>query len=258
MKTQLALLAALTLSACDGTAGMNDTISIDDLAVDGKDDSLRAPKFETFTGRDGKTYFHLIAGNGQLVLKSQGYASQQGAEAGIDTVKFNGALPESYQILESKDGQFYFNLLAGNWQVIGTSELYVSQSNAERAVSTVASLIAKATDGLAASGARFQVFKGLDGQYYFHLRAANGEIVLQSQGYSRKTSAVAGISSVSSNGAVASHYQVRDAANGQAYFVLKAANGEVIGMSEMYVSRSNAQRAASAVATLLSTTPVLQ
>jgi hypothetical protein len=257
MKTQLTVIAfaaAFSLSACDGTAPVDETYAD---GVDGKDDAFRTARFETFTGRDGKSYFHLLAGNGQLVLKSQGYASSRDAEAGIDTVRFNGAQTDAYQILESKDGQFYFNLLAGNWQVIGSSELYVTQSNAKRAVDTVASLVAKATDGRAASGARFQVFQGMDGQYYFHLRAANGEIVLQSEGYTRKASAVAGTDSVRANGPTASRYQVRDAADGQAYFVLKAANGQVIGSSETFVSRSGAQAAAAAVSAMLQTTTVL-
>src|SRR5439155_5939634 len=119
-----------------------------------------------------------------------------------------------------------------------------------------AALVARATDGSAASGARFQVFQGLDGQYYFHLRAANGEIVLQSEAYTRKSSAVAGTDSVRANGNNPSRYQVRDAANGQAYFVLKASNGQIIGSSETYVSRSGAQTAAAAVAAMLQTTPV--
>jgi len=257
MKTQIALLSlGLILSACDGTAAVDESY-IDD-SVDGKEDAVRSARFETFTGRDGKSYFHLLAGNGQLVLKSQGYASAAGAQDGIETVKFNGAYTDSYQILESKDGQFYFNLLAGNWQIIGTSELYVSKSNAQRAVDTVAGLVAKASDGKAASGARFQVFKGMDGQYYFHLRAANGEIVLQSEGYTRKASAVAGTNSVTANGTSASRYKIKDAANGQAYFVLTAANGQVIGASETFVSRSGAQASANAVAAMLQTTPVQQ
>ena len=51
---------------------------------------------------------------------------------------------------------------------------------------------------------------------------------------------------------------VRDAVSGEAYFVLKAANGEIIGMSEMYVSRSGAQAAAAAVSSMLQTTAVQQ
>jgi uncharacterized protein len=262
MKTSISFLAAslalgLALSACDGTAAVDDSFG-GDQSIDGKDDSVRSARFETFTGRDGKTYFHLLAGNGQLVLKSQGYASLRGAEGGIDTVKFNGAHTDSYQLLQAKDGQWYFNLLAGNWHTIGTSELYVSKSNAQRAIDTVAGLLSGASDGKAPSGARFQVWKGMDGQYHFHLRAANGEIVLQSEGYTRKASAVNGTNSVSVNGPNRGRYEIRDAVNGQAYFVLKAGNGQIIGCSETYVTRSGAEAGADAVAAMLQTTPVQQ
>ncbi|MBS2031764.1 MAG: YegP family protein [Deltaproteobacteria bacterium] len=84
------------------------------------------------------------------------------------------------------------------------------------------------------TGARFDVFKGLDGKYYFDLRAANGEIVLQSQGYSTKTSANSGVTSVKINGINAARFEVRTAADSSTYFVLKAANGAVIGVSQMY------------------------
>lgn len=40
---------------------------------------------------------------------------------------------------------------------------------------------------------KFEIFKGSDNQWYFHLRAANGEIVLQSEGYVRKAGAQNGI-----------------------------------------------------------------
>src|SRR5262249_37183377 len=186
--------------------------------------------------------FHLVAGNGEKVLASQGYASLRNAQDGIATVRFNGEHTESYQLLQAKDGQWYFNLLAGNYQVIGTSELYSTKSNAQRAVSTVAGIVAAANQAACKTGARFEVFHGLDGQYYFHLRAGNGEIVLQSEGYTRRTSAVSGTSSVSANGVYATRYQIKDAANGQAYFVLVATNGQVIGVGETYASRSNAER----------------
>ena len=55
------------------------------------------------------------------------------------------------------------------------------------------------------------------------------------------------------NGAIAARFQVRAAADGQSYFVLKAANGAVIGRSEMYESASNAQAGITAVTALLAT-----
>lgn len=46
---------------------------------------------------------------------------------------------------------------------------------------------------------KFEIIKGRDGQYYFHLKAANGEIIAQSQGYVRKSDAKNGIDSVKAN-----------------------------------------------------------
>jgi len=86
----------------------------------------------------------------------------------------------------------------------------------------------------------FEVFKGANKSWYFHFSAANHEITLQSQGYSSRTAALGGVLSVQNNAGLASRYELRDAKNGEAYYVLKAANGQIIGMSEMYYSRSNA------------------
>jgi uncharacterized protein YegP (UPF0339 family) len=46
-------------------------------------------------------------------------------------------------------------------------------------------------------------------------------------------------------------YEVRAAADGNSYFVLKAANGAVIGRSEMYVSKSGAETGILAVQRLV-------
>jgi len=43
---------------------------------------------------------------------------------------------------------------------------------------------------------RWEIFKGKNGQYYFRLKAANGEIVAQSEGYKQKQSAVNTIYSI--------------------------------------------------------------
>ena len=42
----------------------------------------------------------------------------------------------------------------------------------------------------------FEIFVGTDGQFYFHLKAENGEIVISSQGYTTKQSAENGISAI--------------------------------------------------------------
>src|SRR5438552_552638 len=88
---------------------------------------------------------------------------------------------------------------------------------------------------------KFELFQGLDGKFYFHLRAKNGEIVLQSQAYASKSSAQKGVSSVELNGQKAANFQVRPAADGQYYFVLRANNSKVVGLGQTYASKSDAQ-----------------
>ena len=46
---------------------------------------------------------------------------------------------------------------------------------------------------------KFKLFKGRDEQFYFHLTAANGQIICQSEGYTSKEGARNGIESVRTN-----------------------------------------------------------
>ena len=43
---------------------------------------------------------------------------------------------------------------------------------------------------------RFEIIKGRDGQYYFHFKAPNGQIVAQSEGYTSKQNCQYGIDCV--------------------------------------------------------------
>lgn len=43
---------------------------------------------------------------------------------------------------------------------------------------------------------KWQIFKGKDDQYYFRLKAANGEIICSSEGYTTKQSCEKGIEAV--------------------------------------------------------------
>lgn len=84
--------------------------------------------------------------------------------------------------------------------------------------------------------AKFQLKQGGGGQFMFNLKAANGEVILTSELYKEKQSALAGIESVKANGPIEARYERKTASNGQAYFALKASNGQMIGKSEMYSS----------------------
>lgn len=94
---------------------------------------------------------------------------------------------------------------------------------------------------------KFQLFKGINGQYYFRLKAPNGEIIGHSEGYTTKQSAENGISSVRANAPYDSRYTIFQGSNDQYYFNLKAGNGEIILRSEGYVSKQGAENGKEAV-----------
>jgi uncharacterized protein YegP (UPF0339 family) len=83
---------------------------------------------------------------------------------------------------------------------------------------------------------KFQIFRGANNEYYFRLRARNGEIILASEGYTSKQGCLDGIASVKHNAPFRERYNLLTAFSGDYYFVLKAANGQAIGMSEMYTT----------------------
>jgi uncharacterized protein len=86
--------------------------------------------------------------------------------------------------------------------------------------------------------ARFEIKKAKDGQFYFHLKAGNGEIILSSEMYQAKAGALNGIESVKKNAPSAERYVKLVSQNKKPYFTLKAANQQVIGNSEMYESEA--------------------
>ena len=94
----------------------------------------------------------------------------------------------------------------------------------------------------------FEIFQSeKTSKYHFRLKAGNGEIILQSEAYNAKADAENGVQSVITNAANDSSFERKTAKNGQDYFVLKAANGQVIGKSEFYKSRAGAENGIASV-----------
>ena len=83
---------------------------------------------------------------------------------------------------------------------------------------------------------KYELTKTSNGQFRFALKAANGEVILNSETYVQKASALNGIESVQTNSPDEERYERNAGADGRQYFTLKSRNGEVIGTSEMYSS----------------------
>ena len=84
--------------------------------------------------------------------------------------------------------------------------------------------------------AKFEIKKSKNDRFLFNLKAGNGEVILSSEMYEAKASALTGIESVRTNAPNDQRYERKTSAKGDPFFVLKAVNGQVIGQSEMYSS----------------------
>lgn len=94
-------------------------------------------KFVITTRTNGEFQFNLKAGNGQTILASEGYTTKAACNNGIESVKKNAPDDDRYDRLESKNGKPYFNLKAGNGQIIGSSEMYESVASRENGIESV-------------------------------------------------------------------------------------------------------------------------
>ncbi|WP_018152219.1 YegP family protein [Leeia oryzae] len=96
-----------------------------------------AGKFELKPTKNDGFMFNLKAGNGQIILTSEIYNTKAAALNGIESVKKNAAEDGRFERRESKNGEPYFVLKAGNGQEIGRSEMYSSASAMENGIESV-------------------------------------------------------------------------------------------------------------------------
>ncbi len=87
--------------------------------------------------KNDEYYFSLNAGNHETILSSQGYSSKSGAENGIESVRKNAGSDAGFERKEAKSGDFYFTMVAGNGQIIGTSEMYKSEAGRDNGIESV-------------------------------------------------------------------------------------------------------------------------
>lgn len=107
------------------------------------------------------------------------------------------------------------------------------------------------------SNERYELFNGRDNQYYFRLKAANGEIIGASEGYTSKQGARQGIESVRIHSPFDSRYTLFTGKDDRHYFNLKATNGEIILHSQGYATRQNALYGKEAVKRTAPSAPVV-
>lgn len=94
---------------------------------------------------------------------------------------------------------------------------------------------------------KFEIKTGKSGKFTFNLKASNGQVILTSESYDSRKGAEGGIASVKKNAGNDGRFERKTAKDGSPFFVLKAANGEPIGKSEMYKTKRSMENGIASV-----------
>src|SRR6266446_4776489 len=94
-------------------------------------------KFVITKRKNGEHQFNLKANNGQIILTSEGYSSKAACQNGIESVRRNSHDDSKFDRKTSSNSKSYFNLTATNGQIIGTSEMYESESSRDAGIASV-------------------------------------------------------------------------------------------------------------------------
>ncbi len=95
------------------------------------------PSFQIFKDKSGKFRFRLHSGNTQVVLQSQGYKTKAACKVGVNSVKKNAKVRSRYDVNQAKNGKYFFNLVSGNKEIVGTSQMYSSRDTLGKGIASV-------------------------------------------------------------------------------------------------------------------------
>ena len=108
-----------------------------------------------------------------------------------------------FVIGKTKNGQYRFNLKAGNGEIIATSEAYTTLAACKNGVESVKKNalveIEDQTVNESKKNPKYELYLDKAGEYRFRLKAANGEIICHGEGYKAKASCKNGIDSIGRN-----------------------------------------------------------
>ena len=109
-------------------------------------------------------------------------------------------------VIKESEAGCRFNLVAGNGQVIGTSQTYSSMDACKNGIESVktnapiAPIEDQTKEGYEElTNPKFEVYEDKGGEFRFRLTAKNGQNILASEGYSQMAGCLNGIDSVKSN-----------------------------------------------------------
>ena len=232
-------------------------------------------KYEVYQTADGYAY-QLKASNGEILVISETYASKDGVMKAIDAVKKN-LETGNVKIFSDKRGKYKFKLISKNYRTLAISANYNVEKSAVRAsesfkkfalkadivdielpdndasIATPIEITAKPDDK---QGGKF-VYEDFNGEFSWELRASNGQILCQMEGYTSKKGCMNSIDKFKENVSQGSFKCVQDK-TGRYQFKLYSQAGRICAVGESYSTKQGAENAANSVVSFTKSSPVVE
>lgn len=194
----------------------------------------------------------LLASNGQVMLSSEIYTTEEGARLGIETI-IKAVQGGAFLIYEDKNGNYYYKLKNASNRLLCVGEIYKSKAQCQGSIDSVKRIagispVAKNPvkgDYVSYSPIKrpkYEVKKGMEGKwkietlagkYYAVLCASNGQVMLATEPVATSQSALSSIESVKKN-CSAGNFVVEKDKFGRFYYKLRNAQKSVICIGEAY------------------------
>ena len=230
-------------------------------------------KFEVYADADGYRY-RLKASNGEILVVSETYTTQEGVYKAIENVKKNLETGD-VRVFADKRGMFKFKLVSKNYRVLALSANYSTEKGAIRASESFKKFALKADiveivledndsststliniDATDKDGGKFIIEK-YNGEFSWDLKASNGQILCQAEGYTSKSGCLYSIENLKKNIETGTFKCVKDK-NGSYCYKLYTAQGRICAVGESYPTKQSAESAANSVVSFYKNAEIIE
>lgn len=194
----------------------------------------------------------LHASNGEVMLTSEIYSTEDGARSGVETIK-RGVETGNFVIYRDKGGDYYFKLKSAGNRLLCVGEIYTTRDACEKAAESVkriakdSPLMIKVSEGerfiaytpaevtppAKKSQGKWRIEQGENGGFSAKLYANNGQVMLSTEEVASRKTAEKAIESVRKNCAAGNFYIDKDKF-GRFYYKLHNVQKSVICTGETY------------------------
>ena len=223
-----------------------------EVVVEEKKQRVVNGKYEVYT--DGTSYFYTLkASNGEVLIKSEAYASKNSVLEAIEAIKRNVEVG-TIAVREDKHGLYQFVLTAKNHRTLVMSANYATEKRAQSASESfkrfaATSPVVELTEIVESSkeevtpefvdkkGGKLMVLSSENGFYYV-LKASNGEVLVTSDNYKTEVSAQSAMARFQEAVANGKFFVEKDKRDNYQFKLF--ANGRLVCVGQIYASKAMA------------------